>query len=123
MNNEIRQHIPDFCEGFEKAVVEFNTLEELLAIPFVKNFSAHDSFHRYSVNDNHLIAEYRGGREWWVVGILKSSVEGLPEWDHGIYEVWIDDKPVDMPGKDVSWSCGDDIGLCDGRKVKRRREP
>lgn len=120
MNNTIRQHIPDFFEGFEKALVDFNTLEDLLAIPWVKNFSAHANFYRYSVSDNHLMAEYRGGRTWWVVGTLRHRVDGLPEWDHGIYEVWIDDKARDIAGKDVSWSCGDEVGLCDGRVVKRR---
>jgi hypothetical protein len=110
-------------EGYPKALVEFNTLEELLAIPWVKSFSVHKTFYRYSVSDYHLMAEYRGGREWWVIGQLKNNDIGLPKWDKGFYEVWIDGKPELIPGKDVSSSCGDEVTLRDGRIVSRRREP
>lgn len=120
--NEIRQHRPAFFEGWENETIQFDTLEELLAIPWVKNFSAHGNFHQYSVSGNHLMAEYRGGREWWVVGTLKHDVEGLPKWYHGIYEVEIDGKPEEIAGSDVRWSCGDEICLRDNRIVKRRRE-
>jgi hypothetical protein len=122
-SNSIRQHRPDFVEGYPKALVEFDTLEELLAIPWVKNFSVLKTFHRYSVSGNCLIAEYRNGREWWVVGLLKNNDVGLPKWDHGIYECWVDGRARDIPGHDVSWSRGDQVGLRDGRVVKRRREP
>lgn len=119
--NAIRQHRPAFFEGFDNATVEFNTLEELLAIPWVKNFSTIKGFHRFSVSDNHLMAEYRMGREWWVVGFLKDKNVGLPLWDHGIYEVVVDGKPQDVPGRSVAWSCGDEVGLRNGRTVKRRK--
>jgi hypothetical protein len=121
MNNAIRQHIPDFCEGFDKATVEFDTLEELLAIPFVKNFSRHPTFFRFSMSDRHLIAEYRGGREWWVVGTLSHpEAVPLPDWDHGWYEVWIDGRADLVAGYLVKSSCGDEVRLRDGRVVKRR---
>lgn len=118
--NQIRQHRPAFFEGFKNETVEFDTLEELLAIPWVKGFSKAGPFHQYSVSANNLIAEYRGGREWWVVGYLKDPDIGLTKWDHGIYEVVIDGKPKDIPGRDVSWSCGDQVGLRDGRVVQRK---
>ena len=121
--NAIRQHIPASVVGFEEdaVTIEFDTLEELVAIPFVKNFSIYGNFYRYSVSDNHLMAEYRGGREWWVIGFLQNPDIGLPAWDHGYYEVEIDGEPNLIRGTDVSWSCGDDVGLRDGRRVKRRR--
>jgi len=118
--NAIKQHIPDFCEGFEKALVEFNTLEELLAIDFVKKFSTFPKFHQFSMNDGHMIAEYRGGREWWVVGRIREPVEGLPAWNHGIYEIWDKNEPKEVSGREVAWSCGDSIKLRDGNVVRRR---
>jgi len=81
--NTIKQHIPAFCEGFDKKTAEFNTLEELLGVAFVKNFTRVPTFFRFSQNDRHLIAEYRGGREWWVVGYLQKPVEALPAGDGG----------------------------------------
>lgn len=118
--NEIRQHIPDFCEGFDKATAAFDSLDELLKIPFVANFMSSPNFHQFSVSDNHLMAEYRGGREWWVVGYLKNPNIGLPAWNHGIYEVWDKHRKLDVPGNLVASSCGDDVTLGDGRTLKRR---
>ena len=120
--NSIRQHIPSFCEGFDQSIVNFNTLEELLAIDFVKRFSEHDNFHQYCVSDNHLMAEYRGGRQWWVIGTLKDPNVGLPQWDHGIVEVYIDGKPAEVKGEDVSVYSGDEVRMRDGRILQRRRE-
>lgn len=77
--NEIQQHRPAFFEGFENENVPFDTLEELLKISWVANFAKSLAFHRFSVSDNHLMAEYHDGREWWVVGFLKNPVDGLPK--------------------------------------------
>lgn len=78
--NEIKQHRPAFFDGFENETVPFDTLEELMAIPWVVSFALAAEFHGFSVYDNHaLIAEYRGGERWWVVGFLKNPVDGLPK--------------------------------------------
>jgi hypothetical protein len=106
-------------EGYPKALVEFDTLDELLAIPWVKNFSDLKTFYRYSVSGKCLMAEYRGGREWWVIGLLRHNDIELPKWE-GFYEVWINGKPDLIAGRDVSSSCGDEVVLRDGRVVKRR---
>lgn len=83
MKNEIRQHRPAFFEGFENETVPFDSLEELVKIPWITNFLKSPNFHQFSASDNMLMAEYRGGREWWVVGFLKNPVDGLPKWNHG----------------------------------------
>lgn len=121
--NEIVQHIPAFVEtGDEpRKRANFESLAQLLEIPFVKSWTDERDFHKLSVSDHLLIAEQRGGRSWWVVGSLRESVPELPEWDKGIYEVFDPSgKPLDVPGRDVSYSCGNYVGLRDGRVLKRR---
>lgn len=121
--NMITQHIPSFVDtDAPRKRGDFSSFAELLEVPFVKRWEQEKDFHRFSVDGNVLIAELRGGRSWWVVGFLREPVSDLPKWDHGIYEV-IDANgaPLDVPGRDVSYSCGDDVGLCDGRVLKRRR--
>lgn len=123
---KIVQHIPAFArDDRDGAAPEatFNTLEELLAVPFVAPLADTPDFYRWSHNDNYLMLERFGGRWWWVVGYLDTIPEGLPEWDHGIAAVW-DEKgqPLDLPGKDVKAYCGDDVTMKDGRHFKERRE-
>ena len=120
--NAIRRHFPNFVDvdEQERVTVAFNTVDELLGISWVKKFASLPHFHQFSISDRHLIAEYRGGREWWVVGLLEHPVIDLPKWDHGIYEVWIDDKPAEISGHEVSVVSGSQIQLRDGRTVKRR---
>ncbi len=118
--NEIRQYRPAFFEGFENEAVQFDTLSGLLQIPWVANFADAQDFHQFSLSDNALMAEYRGGRKWRVCGFLKNTVDWLPKWDGGIYEVWIKGEPRDIPGAMVEASCGDVVILSDGRALKRR---
>lgn len=81
MNNEIHQHRPASFDCGENEAVQFDTLDQMLKIPWVKNFSSGVSFHRFSISRNMLIAEYDCGAKWFVVGYLKNPV-GLPEWKH-----------------------------------------
>jgi hypothetical protein len=125
--NQIRQHIPAFVDTDQApAGGAFDSLDELRAVPFVARAATLPGFHKFSIGAHGdgwvLMAEYRGGRQWWVVGYLDAPVAGLTEWDKGIYEV-VDDNGarVDIAGTDVAWSCGDDVGLRDGRKMKRWR--
>lgn len=121
--NEIVQHIPDFVETVEPRIrSDFDSLAQLLEVPFVKGWADKSDFHRFSVEGVCLIAELRGGRSWWVVGYLREPVSGLPEWDKGIYEVIdMNGDPLDISGRLVSYSCGDVVGLGDGHVLKRRR--
>jgi hypothetical protein len=74
--NSIRRYFPNFVtvDDEERVTVEFTTLEELLAIPWVKKFSKSPTFSRFSIsatNQYTLMAEYENPREWRVVGFLK----------------------------------------------------
>lgn len=81
--NKITQCRPSFFEGFENEVIEFNTLEELLNIEWVKSFSTMDkTFTNYSIGSfNKLIAEYftdEGRRSYLVIGTLENDIPELP---------------------------------------------
>lgn len=92
----IKQYRPGFFTGFENSVNEFNSLEELFAIDFVDNFKKLPSsissnkdlnphFHQFSISSDFphiLMAEYKGGTEWWVVGYINETeiVKQLPAW-------------------------------------------
>jgi len=77
MANKIKQHIPNFCDGLIPEKVEFETLDNLLNVPFVKQFSLYKGFKGYSVfktpKQNLLIANYDNG-EVYVVGYLGREV-------------------------------------------------
>ena len=62
------------------AVVEFDTAEQLLAIPLVAKFARLFEFHRFSV-DHREAPEYRGSQSCVVVvGFLDQPVP-LPRWE------------------------------------------
>ncbi len=69
--------------------LEFDQLEELLEMDWVKGFSRREDFSGYamSIGDHplqyaHLMATYKDGTEWWVVGYLSEACSklALPEW-------------------------------------------
>jgi len=76
--NRIVQHFPAYMD-FDPECVGFDTLEELLEIPWVKRWSENANFYQYSGGD-YLMAEFHEGYEWWAIGKLRNPVEGLPEW-------------------------------------------
>ena len=89
---KIRQYIPGFISGVEPETREFNTLEELLDIPWVSRFKTKEPkpgyFHQYSVSRDDsqplLVAEVEGGTKQWVVGYLDDKhgvCDALPEWN------------------------------------------
>ena len=84
--NKIRQHRPAYMSGWDDEVVDFETTEQLLAIPFVKNFRDADpeNFHQFSIGHGSLpalMAETHGGEKWWCIGFLDTAdgIE-LPAW-------------------------------------------
>lgn len=80
--NKIRQHIPNFITGAEVKEVVFKTIEELLDIDFVKNFKRED-FYRYSLSGNKLMAEYKNGNEWCVIGHIDNPYQiNLPKLEY-----------------------------------------
>lgn len=70
---EVYQYFPTFYEGFTPARSTVKTKDELLTIPFVAHFAKDKSFHRFSLCDEKLMAEYDGGKKWYVVAFVKSS--------------------------------------------------
>ena len=89
MMNKIKQHRPAYFTGFETLEVEFDDLDSLLDIEWVKNFTkcwdSDNTFYRFSVvrEDNYgykLMAELNEGKKWWVVGFINTDVEELPDW-------------------------------------------
>lgn len=77
--NRIVEHIPNFASGFEPRCVGFDTLEELMEIPWVKSWKEAPQFHRYSA-DSYLMVEREDGYWWWAIGKLRNPV-GLPKWE------------------------------------------
>ena len=83
-----RQHVPNSCEGVDPIVQCFDTLEELLNIPFVKQWIKDKDFYRYSINPDGenkwmLMQETNKGKSWWVIGYLRNCKGGLklPKWE------------------------------------------
>ena len=89
--NTITQYRPNCFTDLPTNVVEFTSKEELLSIPWVRQFSAQTNFHQFSMNNaggmqkgNFLMAEYDEGEAWWVVGLCAHPVMFLPEFTCGI---------------------------------------
>jgi hypothetical protein len=95
MSVHVRQYRPAFFEGFDTWEGEVDTVEELLALPFIKRWSenkAGPAFTRFSlshyapeVGQYNLMAELDNNREWWVIAILKAQadhpiVREMPQW-------------------------------------------
>jgi len=83
----IKQHIPNFVSGFDPVIQNFETLEELLDIDFVKYWGVHEDFHQFSIRPYgdrlFLMAEENNGKRWWVVGYITGTVRdelNLPDW-------------------------------------------
>ena len=119
--NKFTVHIPNFVDHRDPPPsCEFETLDELKAIPHVKQASDSPSFSHFALSDNHLMSISDGGKHWWVLGHIDnpSSVD-LPQWDHGLYDVeYTDGRRDTVTGTSVRSSCGDNVTLADGTVVK-----
>jgi hypothetical protein len=81
---KITKHLDDEL----KEEREFTTLDELLKIRFVKEFSDTDTFERFSYHPlsqhkTFLMSEHCKGLRWWVVGTISDFNNKdlkLPEW-------------------------------------------
>lgn len=90
---KIREHIPAFISDLKPHEATFETIDQLLSISWVARWKK-DSFvdlpflrfslTRYTKGKDLLMAEFDGGRKWWVVGYINQpSPElraALPEW-------------------------------------------
>ena len=96
----VRQHIPNFMDGFDSAETTVSGIDELLALPWVKRWSAREDFARWSHSptddhwhtpehlhhgrgcaESHLMAEMQDG-SFWVGAYLDALGDwsALPEW-------------------------------------------
>lgn len=84
---QIRQRYPNFITGFESAIVDFNTVEELEQIDFVKRWTSKPEFVRLSEGKGVLMVE-QNDNTYWGIAYLKNlqgeptdlSDLGLPAW-------------------------------------------
>lgn len=86
---KITQHIPNFIDVFERLEPsEFSNYEELIAIPFVKQWMKvmdNNAFILFSIASNHadncslLMGEWENQSKWAIGYIDSSTVDWLPE--------------------------------------------
>jgi len=77
--NIVRQHLPSFIDNQEPIVAEFKTTEELLNLDFIKYYADLPDFYKFSIGGNLLMAEYKDGSSWWVIGTIIGTTT-LPAW-------------------------------------------
>ncbi len=93
MTIKIKQHIPNFAQGFTPKEAEAETIGDLLDTEWIRQFLVTEmrgvKFWRYSIStetgcDIKLMAEYGNiaerERGWWVIGYLSEDVD-LPRID------------------------------------------
>lgn len=92
MKGKIKQYRPAYFSGFENQVNNFNSIDELLNIDWIKNFTEYKDFFRLSISladgfttEHHLMAEYKNGEDWYVVGSIDKDTcklsDELPIFD------------------------------------------
>ena len=80
--NRFKQHVPNFIDGVTPVDLEFETLEELLAIPCLVKRASWPKFSHFAMSDDLLLVVLDEGFEWWVCGYIKNpSAVGLPKWE------------------------------------------
>ena len=132
MEKKFIEHRPGYFTGFENKEYVVNTFDEVLEIPFVKNFSQSKGFYSYAVDvsrkshDDYKLTlmamfdwdeEYNGCRTWWVVGYLPGFVKyqtNLNDW-----------KDIKASHKPNCWirkydSCKDILGIDRDSNVKMK---
>lgn len=80
---KLTQHVPRFVDTDDFEQVTFTTMEEMLAGKWPARFKTYEGFHQFSLSNNCLMAEYKDGLEWWVVGYFSEGdpqTLGLPKW-------------------------------------------
>ena len=78
-----RQHIPDMVElkDVKPQIAQYSCLEQLLDLPWVKQWKKQNNFHRFCRSDRGdlLMVESEDGTWWWVVAIVTpKTINQLP---------------------------------------------
>ncbi|MDY6893944.1 MAG: hypothetical protein SVO01_00780 [Thermotogota bacterium] len=121
--NKFIQHIPNFIEVDKPRWIEFETIEDLLNIPVVKQWKKPingKSFSYFAISDNVLIVVHDNGFHWWAVGYIeKPELIKLPKWTGGKYKAQFLNGDIKIvSSKNVISSCGNILTLKDGTKAK-----
>lgn len=87
------QHVPGAVDLGDIPPVSFSftILEELTTHEFIREFVTAKNFYRLSIaphepnffnkSDGCLMAEFSGGKHWWVLGYIEESKQlNLPTW-------------------------------------------
>lgn len=90
---KLTEHTAIHTSKGEPEAILFNSTKELLKINFVKSHSKQDGFFRYSVHRSAgdfripLIAEYKNGERWIIIGHIDGDVSKLelPDWKNPQY--------------------------------------
>jgi hypothetical protein len=77
--NKLTQHIPNFAyNGQEIKSWDFNSVEELLNLEYVKSFS--EEGHSIMISGKNILMTVKDDNSWWwVIGRLEEPVD-LPVW-------------------------------------------
>lgn len=82
--NNIRQRLPNYFDhSIPRDEAGFDTMEELLAIPFVAHYAKADDFVRFMKSNEYLMLIVKSGstRKHFAVGIFKDpDIVDLPKW-------------------------------------------
>jgi proteasome lid subunit RPN8/RPN11 len=71
MVNHIKQHLPKYVDGIDKAESDFNTTEDLLELDWVKRYKDSDpTFYMWGISKELLMATYNVGKSWRTVGYI-----------------------------------------------------
>lgn len=88
-----KQHVPNFCSGFEPLYYEFKDEHDMITSDFCKRYTSDPNFHRFSqalpkdseeYTDQRikLMAEFNEGLNWWVLGFIDAgTVVQIPVWE------------------------------------------
>lgn len=95
--NKLKRRYPAFIDGFEETAHEFETIEELMEIDWVKHVSEQPDFYRFSISRHKpvkdlspslfpvgfLMAEMKEGSKHYAIGKFMEIDDNLnlPKWE------------------------------------------
>lgn len=76
-----RQHMPGFCD-FDPWEDDFESLDALLQDDRIARLAQMPEFSEFKRSESLLMAVFKGGAEWWVLGYVTpaEALAPLPEW-------------------------------------------
>lgn len=77
MSIKLRHHLPAFFDVELPSNFTFETIDELRE--HLREWELKKGFHRWSLSENRLMAEYDSGKQWYVVGYVSEPID-LPQW-------------------------------------------